>query len=230
MALRFKLQASPTVLGLCALLALPAAAYLHPLSEEAVREAYFLGRSTSTEKLPLFLEQYTRRFPAPAKGPHVAAIEFRTPYVLAVLRSRSNSDYNAQRAEIDYRKQPDLLVVRVLIYWTRSFPRSAAAASKDNGKSQGCSEDGLPGFRICVAQDRSLDRGVYPDSIGAVTREVEPRKVSRKGIFMCRGCPGATEVILEFDAAQFSSGTVHVEVAPPEGPSVKADFDLSRLQ
>ena len=223
MALRFKLQASPTVLGLCALLALPAAAYLHPLSEEAVREAYFLGRSTSTEKLPLFLEQYTRRFPAPAKGPHVAAIEFRTPYVLAILRSRSNSDYNAQRAEIDYRKQPDLLVVRVLIYWTRSFPRSAAAASKGNGKSQGCSDDGLPGFRTCVAQDRSVDRI-------AVTREVEPRKVSRKGILMCRGCPGATEVILEFDAAQFSSGAVQVEVTPPEGPSVKADFDLSRLQ
>ena len=223
MAFRVKLRASPTLLGLCALLALPAAAYLHPLSEEAVREAYFLGRSTSTEKLPLFLEQYTRRFPAPAKGPHVAAIEFRTPYVLAVLRSRSNSDYNAQRAEIDYRKQPDLLVVRVLIYWTRSFPHSTAAPSKGNGKSPGCSEDGLPGFRICVAQDRSVDRI-------AVTREVEPRKVSRKGIFMCRGCPGATEVILEFDAAQFSSGTVHVEVAPPEGPSVKADFDLSRLQ
>src|SRR6266699_1179168 len=112
-------------LGLCFFASQNAAAFNYPLQEEHVREAYFLGRTTNNEKLIDFYKQFVRYFPFPARGPYysyVESVEFRTPYEQVVLRSRQNlNQYSSLEAEEDYRAQPNLVVVRVLISYRINY-------------------------------------------------------------------------------------------------------------
>jgi hypothetical protein len=54
-----------------------------PLSDEAVREAYFLGQRRD-DTTAQFLETYDRYFPVPKSGPHIFVVELFTPYAQAV--------------------------------------------------------------------------------------------------------------------------------------------------
>jgi hypothetical protein len=186
-----------------------AAAYMHPLSEESVREAYFLGHTTNATKRTTFFERYTRHFPLPVKGPYVESIEFQTPYEQVVLRSWQHwNNYDAQEAERDYAAKPDLVVVRVLIYSTPTYP----FGSQD--RADGQSENLWHGLSFRVAQQQSI----------------QPKMVNSRPFRVGRRSGGAREALLEFDAAQFSSDIVTVEVATPDGQIVRAEFDLDDLR
>ena len=85
------------------LLAQPLFALQSPLSDESVREAYFLGQrhDGSIEGL---IEKSTRRFPLPKSGPYVSSIMFVTPFLGAAQLSGSYiGNCSAQRAELDHR-------------------------------------------------------------------------------------------------------------------------------
>jgi len=80
-----------------------------------------------------------KRPPLPKSGPHIAEVEFRTPYEQVVLRARqAPGSYSAQQAEEDYRAQPDLVLVRVRINLTPTYPayvidRSSGSDRKTSG-------------------------------------------------------------------------------------------------
>ncbi len=59
---------------------------------------------------------------------------------------------------------------------------------------------------------------------------IEPKKVSGRSIYRRRGGLGGAEVLLEFDAEQFTSGTAKVEVTTPDHQTVEAEFDLDKLK
>ena len=209
MASSLGIQMGTIALSVCAVAAQSAAAYVYPLSEESVREAYFLGRSTDAEKLTKFLEQYVRRFRRPVKGPYVAEIDFRTPYEEVVRRSWQRSmGYSAQQAQKEYAAQLDLVVVRVLVYSTPTYPRFSTYPTDSKDQAVAQPEDLWPGFRFRVVQERSI----------------EPKKVSSRPIYWGRHSLGAIQVLLEFDAPQFASGTARVQVTAPEG----FPFDTTR--
>lgn len=213
-SLGIKMSAIGMSLCLCALVSETATAFVHPLGEEQVREAYFLGRSTDAAKVANFLGQYVRRFPIPAKGPHVAEIEFRTPYEQVVLRSWQNSmGYSAQQARQDYSARPDLLVIRVLIYFTPTYGLNAAPTDS-KGQAVGRSADFWREFQFRVAQEN----------------DIEPRKMSARSIYRRGGGLGGAEVFLEFSASQFVSRTARVSVTTPSGLTVVTEFDLDHLQ
>ena len=67
----------------------PLRAFDHPLSDEAVREAYFLGQRRD-ETTANFLNKYTRALPPPETGPYISYVSFFTPYAGAVELSRQN--------------------------------------------------------------------------------------------------------------------------------------------
>jgi hypothetical protein len=52
-----------------------------PLSEEAVRDAYFLGQHHD-QTLNLFLAKYIKVLPMPKSGPNISSISFLTPFAL----------------------------------------------------------------------------------------------------------------------------------------------------
>src|SRR5712692_8391454 len=209
-----RIKTGPIVLGLCLVFTQSAAPYIYPLSEESVREAYFLGRTTDLEKLAKFLGQYVYHFPYPVNGPYVEEVEFRTPYEQIVRRSWENSaGYSAQQAQKDYAAQPNLVVVRVLIYLTPTYAGTTTHPSGSRGQPGERPEDFWREFAIRVVQGQTI----------------EPKKVSGTRFRRGRGLGGA-EVLLEFDAAQFDPGTVRVEVTGPDGKTLQAKFDLNPIR
>ena len=89
------------ILLLAAMTAQPMLAFEYPLSSEAIREAYFLGRG-NPDKKNAFFEKYRHNLPVPESGPHVSLIEVETPFACLVdeINSGSPNDH-AQEAEIE---------------------------------------------------------------------------------------------------------------------------------
>ena len=64
-------------------------AYDHPLSDEAVRDAYFVGQDV--KNVNHFLAPYTQSLPVPDSGPDVSEIALSTPYAQVVEVSAQHS-------------------------------------------------------------------------------------------------------------------------------------------
>lgn len=205
---------SATILSLC--VAQSAAAFVYPLSEEAIREAYFFGRSTDRQKVVEFLRQYTRRFQPQNAGPGVWEIELHTPYEQVVLRSWENwAGYSAQQAQIDYAAQPGLIKVRVFLFVGGGDPGSANLYSDSQGRILDRRENFWREFRFRLTQEHVIEPG-----------KLEGKPLySRRG----RGLSGA-EVWLEIDAEKLAPRKTRVEVIAPDGQTVVAEFDLGALQ
>lgn len=78
------------------------------LSDEAVREAYFLGQRND-EKTARFLETYRRHLPMTESGLYVSEIELFTPYAETVDLSRQRTfGYSAQQAAREYCDRGDV--------------------------------------------------------------------------------------------------------------------------
>src|SRR5262245_42627789 len=113
---RYCLALLTSALLLCA----PTLAYDTPLSEQAVREAYFLGQRRD-ESMYAFLNKYTKLLPPPKTGPHIAAITFFTPFALLVQYSSRQANYSAQRAALDHKAHDEIVEIQVEIQFTQSY-------------------------------------------------------------------------------------------------------------
>jgi len=198
---------------------LPASALDTPLSDEAVREAYFLGQRHDAS----FLTSYIKFLPMPKTGPHISSVTFLTPFAqLTQFSSKYVGNYSAQQARLDHRGQNESVKITVEIYLTNSYgalianpvaspPRSSALIPRPN--------DFWKDFRIQVYNGRQV---LSPSDSGA-------RPLYRCGRYgPCR--PRGAAVDLEFPAVAFTSDFVTVQVIPPEGDPVSVDFDLTRLR
>jgi hypothetical protein len=116
--------ARPTVaiVAALAMLAQPVFAFQSPLSDESIREAYFLGQrhDGSFEQL---VEKSTRRFPAPKNGPYISSVMFVTPFVSAAQLSNNRiANYSAQQAELDHREAgKEIVKITIEIQLTESY-------------------------------------------------------------------------------------------------------------
>jgi hypothetical protein len=189
------------------------------LSEEAVREAYFLGQRND-ESTAQVLAPYTRHLALPEKGPYISAINLSTPYAQIIDASRQRTGYySAQEAQQDYRERGDTILVFIRIEFTATYgyPQAVASAN-DVAKEQGISlqpEDFWKGFCLGLSQD---DKWIQP-----LTERAEA--VYNQG----EGGLGGAIVWLEFGAHDVASTEASVEVETPDGQHVAATFDLSRL-
>jgi hypothetical protein len=198
-----------------------------PLSDTAVREAYFLGQRHD-QKTSDFLKLYTKSFPLPDKGPFISEIHLLTPYAQVVVdSSRHSTGYSAQQALADYLRRGDTLLVQIVIELTPTYSyndavrRANDAAIELNRHLE--PEDFWQGFRFTVSQN---------------DRYFEPRDVRADPIYGSAS-PGdrgpdlrGTIVSLEFEAASFEpeAGPVQVEVVPPNFNHVVAKFDPTKLR
>src|ERR1700704_5194992 len=111
-----------SVLAGALLLSPPSFAFDSPLSDQAVREAYFLGQRRD-ESFASFIDKYTKHLAPPKTGPHIASITFFTPFALAAhLSSQHSSGYSAQQAALDHRGQAESVKITVQILLTDSYP------------------------------------------------------------------------------------------------------------
>jgi hypothetical protein len=207
------------------LISQPVLAFQTPLSDESIREAYFLGQrhDGSFEKL---LEKHSRYRPPPKTGPYISSIAFLTPFVNAALRSGTHvGNYSAQQAALDHRverKETVRIIVEIQLTETYGQFVNAGLSNSRSGDASGLilrSGDFWTDFHL---QGYDGDKAVA----SSATRG--------HGNYLCGdygGCvlTGAT-VELEFPADAFSSDSATVRVDPPKGETAQVNFDLSALR
>jgi len=206
------------------LAATPSLAFNSPLSDEAIREAYFLGQRHDGSFARL-LDRYSKSLPPPKSGPYIRSIRFLTPFAQLVHYSDAFvGNYSAQQAALDHRDHPETVEISVEILLTGSYGAIIAApASPRADRPQAYqlrSHDFWKEFQVEVFEG---------DETRAPTHFTgEPTvQCSRYG-YNCN-LIGAM-LHLEFPAAALNSESATIRVIPPEGPEVSVDFDLTALR
>jgi hypothetical protein len=193
-----------------------------PLSDTAVREAYFLGQRHD-DSLPKLLDKYVLHLQPPKTGPYIESVSFFTPYILTALYANQQvSIYSAQQAQLDHLKTPEVVRVTVQIFLTESYAAySAAATGSDSHSPKGVfvrPSDFWRSFRLRTFQK---DQMTIP-----TTARGEPT-------YRCddSSCvlSGAT-LTFEYPAAAFTEDTATIQIDPPEGDPVVVDFDLTSFR
>jgi len=194
-----------------------------PLSDQAVREAYFLGQRRD-DTLATFLNKYTKYLEAPKTGPDIASVTVFTPFALLVQQSSQHtSGYSAQQAALDHRDQGEFVRVIVQIQLTNSY---AAYIVRPTG-----TRSGSPNGFVPRPYDfwKDFDVKVFSDD-----KKLRPFSSSGQPSLLCAdegGCE-LTGATLQFDfrAEDFASGSATIDVDPPEGDPISIDFDLDHLR
>jgi hypothetical protein len=208
-----------------AMLAQPIFAFQSPLSDESVREAYFLGQRHDGS-LEALVEKSTRRFPAPKNGPYISFVMFITPFVSAAQLANSYvGNYSAQQAELDHRAVgKEIVKIAVEIQLTESYGQFIATA-KPNAHSGSAlvliprPDDFWRDFQVHIFNgEEVLTNSVYHGRSNYSCGDYGPCALT-----------GAT-LTFEFPADAFSADSASITVDPPEGQPMVAEFDLSRLR
>jgi hypothetical protein len=200
----------------------PSSAFDTPLSDTAVREAYFLGQHRD-ESLARFLDKYTIHLAAPKTGPYIASLTFLTPYAQAVqLSSSYPPGYSAQQAEIDHRKHEETVKLIIQIWLTESYgPFLSRPTGSRSDSPTGIALRPYDFWKDFDVQVFNNDKFLRPFSFSG-----EPTYRCDDG-----GCilTGAT-LEFEFLATVFSADSTAVQIDPPEGEQVVVGFDLATVR
>jgi hypothetical protein len=201
---------------------LPLPAYETPLSDTAVREAYFLGQRRD-ETMGRILDKYTIYLATPKSGPYIASVTMFTPYAQAILHSRDNSSgYSAQQAALDHAKHAETVKAVIEILFTDTYgaliPRPAGSRSD--------SKTGLMPRPYDFWKDYQVNFFHKDDQLRAISSSGQPKLSCSDA-----GCTlmGAT-IEFEFLAENVPSDSILVQVIPPEGEQVVLDYDLSSVR
>ncbi|HKT48558.1 MAG TPA: hypothetical protein VJP87_13620 [Candidatus Acidoferrales bacterium] len=227
------------------LLSSPCLAFQSPLSDESVREAYFLGQR-SDETASTFFSSYLRTFDRPESGPIVSEIELYTPFVQVVEASRlRTAGYSAQQALQDYRTTTDTLFLRIRIEFSPTYATPqyllTAPPPKDRNAPPPQRADFAHDFRIALLQgDQPIEPlSLRPDLTNTVPTghlAFDPDGLNSwihnegRGSGSAYGVTGWL-VWLSFDPNDFATDQpVTVVISGPTDQTWKATFDLSHLR
>lgn len=199
-------------------------AFQSPLSEQSVREAYFLGQRHDGTYARL-LGKYVKFLPVPKTGPYISSITFQTPFLqMVAYADKYVGNYSAQQAQIDYRQKGEEIVeVTVDIQLTESYGRMMSASVDSPSKS--------PIALVPRPHDfwKDFEVRIYNGS-----QLLTPADSNGHANWRCgrRGPCVLTGATLEFDfpASAFKSNSATIDIGPPEGDPVSVDFDLSSLR
>ena len=214
----------PCLSILAATLLLPTSsfAFSTPLSDEAVREAYFFGQRHD-ESIARLLSRYTRFLPPPSTGPHIYAVTFLTPFALLVQHSSRQLNYSAQQAAKDHHADDEIVSISIEILLTQSYgaliTRPTSSRSGSPIGYQFRSSSFWRAFKLLVFDGEE---------------EIATDELTGEPTYFCAsegGCRLTGAIIhLRLPATAFTSDTATIDVTPPEGDPVSVDFDLSSLR
>ena len=229
MLTRLRFLTCLVVLSLC--FPYPSFAFDTPLSDTAVRSAYFLGQHHD-ETYGEFLDSYYRHLAPPESGPYVSSVAFLTPFALmAELSNQQGYGYSAQQAEIDHENMIETVKVIVEIQLT---PTYGSVMSNPTGRTTG-----TPWDTLHRPPDFWRDFGIKVENGG---KTMVPLTYTGIPNYYCGGADavaiapgeycsltGAT-VQMEFLAEEFTAGTANIEIDLPQGKQVSVDFDLYSMK
>lgn len=210
-----------------ALLFVPfSSAFQSPLSEQLVREAYFLGQRHDGAYGRL-LGKYVKFLPAPQTGPYISSVTFSTPFLqMVAYADKYFGNYSAQQAQIDYRKKGEEFVeVSVEIQLTESYGQMMPASTNSASKS--------PSSLVPRPHDfwKAFDVRIYNEDQELIPADSHGHANSRCGRYGGNCFLIGATLQNDFPASDFNSDTtVKIVVTPPEGDLVSVDFDLWSLR
>lgn len=220
---RFGLRRSAIFIAALLAFPVPSSAYDTPLSDTAIREAYFLGQRHD-ESTAKFLDKYTKYFGPPKFGPQISSITLFTPFAQVVQQSDWHSvGYSAQQAQLDHNGTAESIKIIIQIQFTESY---GAFIPAPGGSRSGSST----GFML-----RPYDFWTdFQVQIFDREAKLKPASSSGRANFQCSengGCTlnGAT-ITTEFPATAFDSDSATIQIDPPEGEQFVVDFDLTSLR
>lgn len=234
----------------------PCFSFQSRLSDESVREAYFLGQRNDQSTLSFF-SQYVKTLPAPEKGAYISEIEIYTPYSQIIERSRRRSgSYSAQQAELDYRHSHDRIYVRVRINFTDTYGALELYRSAKGDKELSGRDEPLPDFyrdfRVGLSQHSSPDHEDHwieplriilqssyvqnSDHYPFIPEDLGPFAYLAVG--PSYGYPGSNGWVyptgwlawLAYDVNDVASEDTTVQVVTTDGQHVVVPFDFSGLR
>ncbi|PYU01599.1 MAG: hypothetical protein DMG38_03595 [Acidobacteria bacterium] len=215
------LRAAAALLSATLLLVPPSFAFSTPLSDQAVREAYFLGQRRD-ESMTAFLNKYTKLLPRPKTGPHISAVTFLTPFALLVRYSSRQTDYSAQQAALDHKAHDEMVEIQIEILLTPSYGAILTPPTHSRSGSPTGIQFRSPEFW------RAFKYHIFDGSEEITTDDItgEPQyQCSESGCLL-----NGAIVYIVFPATAFTSDSATIEVSPREGDPVSVDFDLSSLR
>jgi hypothetical protein len=199
-----------------ALIALPALAYQYPLSESDIRNAYLLGYAKDLNTTNFFA-QYTRQFPTPTSGPHVATITLKTPYAQVAELGQSAVNSDVQGAEEQFANKKFSLLVRVEVDMTATYP---APPVSNPANPDSLVPDFQNDINIQLVQD---DKKIDAQSTRVYL-------LTSDAISQTSQVSGAI-IELKYDPDNVNpDASVTVKVHTPDDQHLKATFDLSQLR
>jgi len=210
---------------LAVLLAFPSQslAFDTPLSDTAIREAYFWGQRHD-ESTAKFLDKYYKHLSPPRSGPYVSSVAIFTPYAQVVMStSQRIGNYSAQQAQIDHRGRKETVLCVIEIQLTESYPSFIPDPASTSSSS--------PANFVPRPYDFWAD---FQFHFLDGEKELRPLTSSGHPNYSCGddgGCilTGAT-VQFEFYASSFPTSEAMMQIDPPEGEQLELDFDLAEVR
>ena len=194
-----------------------------PLSDTAVREAYFLGQRHD-EAVAKFLDKYVRHLSPPKSGPFVSSVALYTPYSQLVSDiSQRIGNYSAQQALIDHRGRKETVLCIIQIQLTETYP----AFIPDPARSSSASPINFIPRPYDFWSDFQFHFLEGEDELRPLTTSGRPNySCGRHGDCILTGAT----VQLEFLASEFPTNEVQVEIDPPEGDQLTLGFELASVR
>jgi hypothetical protein len=210
-----------SILTAALLIAPPSFALDTPLSDTAVREAYFLGQRRD-ESMARFLSRYTKVLPPPDSGPHFYSITFLTPFALVVQQSSQHVNYSAQQAEKEHHGDDEIVSISIEIFLTPSYgaliPKPTSSRSGSPIGYQFRNPDFWKDFKYSVFDGE---------------KELKVDDLTGEPLYSCGdgGCDlNGAMVYFQLPAKFFTSDSATVEIDPKVADPTSVDFDLTRLR
>jgi hypothetical protein len=193
-----RFRAFAVVLSL--VLASPLSAYDFPLSESAIRDAYFLGKQ-QTGLGTDFLAKYSRSIPELKVEPYISRVRIETPFFQVAEQASKALNYSAQDAVKDfYGKRAVLRMYLEICY--------EADAPLPNSVRIGVIQKNKPVVPL------SDERSAFFPPTDVYTR------VPNLG----------EKVMLEFDPTKFDSSTLTIRIDTPNGQHASTEFELQSIR
>jgi len=183
------------------LFACPAWSYDFPLTDSAIRDAYFLG----TRQAGMgddFLAQYTHFIPTLRVSESlISRVRIETPFLQVAAHASRTLNYNAQDAVKDFYGKPAVFRMTLEICYMVDAPKPNS-------------------IRITVTQNekqivpQSDDRSAFFPATDPYTPAVDIGEI----------------VDLEFDPRKLDSSTLTIQIDTPDDQHAKTEFDLQTLR
>jgi hypothetical protein len=177
-----------------------AKAYDFPLSESAIRDAYFLG-TRQTSLGPDFLAKYTREIPKLTLGSYRSSASLETPFTQVAILSSKKLNYSAQDAVKEFLGKPLVFRIHLEICYMLDAP-----------------PDGL---QVRIVQKK---KDLMPDSSERALFFPASDKYSGPPPSI-----GET-IDLVFSPDKIDSSTLSILIDAPDGQHADAEFNLQVLR